>query len=498
MTNFQQGNMEAAQANFETFLAREPDSGPARFRLSLVHARRGRFLAAIELGRQALHEEPDRVELLAHLARCHIACGQPETARSLATRALSLPREKPIVLDSLGVVMTRLDEQALAMELFDQAIALDAGQSALYFNRGLALKQFGLPEEAERDFEHCLSLDPAHAKAHWALATLRTQDLASNHLQRLRDRLLVKPESPADEEFLALALSKELDDMSDLDGAAHALLRGIASRRGRASASMHGRADRTDTLMSVCGEQFFRHPSPAKDGPAPVFVLGMPRSGVALLGKLLSRHSKIHHLGLQPVFSRLLSHRLGRDSRRAFDAAAFEQSRALDFDELGRFYLAETSSAGGKQLITCESQPMNFELAGFIARALPGARMLNMVRDPLDNCVSILGHAGGESSLPSHDPGELAASYIDQQRLLRHWHHLLPGRIMDVDYESLVEKPEMVLRVICSFLGIRYASSLRTRLQLHQRSLGRGLRYAGVLPGLQSGLQAAAGKPLVA
>jgi len=490
--------MDAAQVNFETFLAREPESGPGMFRLSLVHARRGRFLAAIDLGRRALAESPDQIEVLTHLARCHLACGQPEAARTLATRALALPRDNPVVLDSLGVVMTRLDEQALAMELFDQAIALDAGQASMYFNRGLAQKQFDLVEGAERDFEKCLLLSPAHAKAHWALATLRTQDLASNHLGRLKARLALTAGLAADEEYLSLALFKELDDMSDLDGARQALERGIASRHGRAVVSRRERQDRTDALVSVCEDTVFLPAPPVKAATAPLFVFGMPRSGVALLGSLLSRHSKIHHLGLQPVFSRLLSQQLGRDSSRAFEAKEFEQCGTLDFEELGRRYLAEVTSAAGKQLIICECHPMNFQLAGFIARALPRARMLNLVRDPLDNCMSILGFAGGDASLPSHDPGELAASYLDYQRLMQHWHRVLPGRIMDVDYESLVEKPEMVLRVICSFLGIRYASTLRMALHLHQRSIGRGLRYASRFPELVAGLEVPGRKSLTA
>jgi len=498
IANFQLGNMEAAQANFETFLAREPESGPGLFRLSLVHARCGRFLAAIELGREALTQAPDQIEVLTHLARCHLACGQPEAARTLATRALSLSRDNPVALDSLGVVMTRLDEQALAMELFDQAIALDDSQASLYFNRGLAQKQFGMVEGAERDFESCLALSPTHAKAHWALATLRTQDLASNHLARLRGQLEMKADSAADEEYLALALFKELDDMSDVDGAGQALARGIASRRQRALVSMLERRERIDALISGCNKTLFRPPAQAKAGPAPLFIFGMPRSGVALLGNLLSRHSKIHHLGLQPVFARLLSRQIGRDSSRTFDTTAFEQCGALDFEELGRLYLAEVTSSSGKNLILCECHPMNFQLAGFIASALPRARMLNLVRDPLDNCLSILGHAGGDAGLPSHSPGELAASYLDYQRLMQHWHKVLPDRIMDVDYESLVEKPEMVLRVICSFLGIRYASTLRMGLQLHQRSIGRGARYAAQFPEMKSGLEAPAMKSLIA
>ena len=89
---------------------------------------------------------------------------------------------------------------------------------------------------------------------------------------------------------------------------------------------------------------------------------------------------------------------------------------------------------------------------------------------------------------PFNDAGAVAAYHAGHVRLMQHWHDLLPGRVMDVHYESLVEKPDMVLRVLCAFLGIRYASSLRFGLQLHARSIGRGHRYLAQLPGLQQGL----------
>jgi hypothetical protein len=216
----------------------------------------------------------------------------------------------------------------------------------------------------------------------------------------------------------------------------------------------------------------------------------MPRSGTALLGKLLSRHPKVHHLGSQQPFSRLLWRRLGHEPVAFPGPGIVLEMAALDFASIGREYLQCVSPPHGASLLVCESQPMNFLMAGFIARALPQARMLHMVRDPVDNCLSILGHPGGEASLPSHDPAALAESYLQYQRLMRHWHGVLSERIMDVSYESLVQRPEMVLRVVCSFLGLRYGSALRAGLQLHARGIGRGQRYAGEFPALSERLSA--------
>ena len=205
---------------------------------------------------------------------------------------------------------------------------------------------------------------------------------------------------------------------------------------------------------------------------------------------LQRRHSRIQPLGRQPVFQRLLAEARGDDSIRAFNPAALQECATLDAAAFGCRYLSEVSASAGQSVLTCESHPMNFQLAVLIARALPNARMLHLVRDPIDTCVSILANPSGEGGLRQHDPGELAACYLHYDRLLQHWHQTLPGRIMDVRYESLVEKPEMVLRVVCGFLGIRYGSALRMGLQLHQRSIGRGHRYVDQLPGLAAGLAA--------
>jgi tetratricopeptide (TPR) repeat protein len=484
MAHFRVGNFVAAQGAFDAMLALDPRSVPALYRLSLLQARQGRFRAALDLVQRAAEREPERVDLLVHLARCRLMTGRPESARAIATRALALPRDNASLLDSLGVVMTRLDEQALAIELFDQAIELQPDLPSLYFNRALAQRLFGQLSGAERDLEKCVALQANHGKAHWALAEMLPRGPVDNHVVRLRAQLPLAAKGTLQEEMFALALFRELDDMGQYEEAWPMLERGIASRRGRWLAAGQDPRAVSDALLHACNGSF-PIPEAVRTKVAPLFVFGMPGSGVALLGKLLSRHSKVHHLGALSPFSRLLSEAIGRDSIAPFDAAAVARFRDIDFEALGREYLAAvTPAAGARELLVCESRPMNYQLLPLIARALPNARFLHMTRDPLDNCVSILAHPGGEGSLPTHEPGRLVSSYLDYRRLMLHWGERLPGRIMEVSYDSLVERPETVLRVVCASVGLRYASGLRTGLMLHSRGIGRGSRYYQRLPAL--------------
>jgi tetratricopeptide (TPR) repeat protein len=486
MLHFQQGNFTAAQAAFESMLAIDPRSGPALFRLSMLRAGQGRYLDAIALVRRALEQEPGRPELLVHLARCLLLTGRPEAARAQATRALAVvPRDEAVLLDALAAVMTRLDEQALAIELFDQAIALRPGVASLHFNRALAQKVFGQLDAAERDLERCVQLQPDHGKAHWALAELVQRGPADHHVDRLTALLGSCPPGTAQEELLALSLFKELDDLGRVEEAGVALERGIASRRTRRAIATRDPRAASDAILRACGDDF-PVPAPARGEATPLFIVGMPGSGVNLLGSILSRHSKVHHLGQIAPFARLLSEAIGRDSAAPFEPQAYELALGIDFERLGAEWLAAVSPPVGKPLVVCESRPMNFQLAAFIARALPGARFVHVAREPVDNCLSVLARPGGETSLPSHDTGRLASAYLDYRRLMLHWDRLLPGRMFEVSYESLVEKPETVLRVLCAFLGIRYGSALRTGLMLHARGIGRGARYLGRLPALRA------------
>src|SRR3546814_5462839 len=100
--------------------------------------------------------------------------------------------------------------------------------------------------------------------------------------------------------------------------------------------------------------------------------------------------------------------------------------------------------------------PSNFLNVGLIARALPQARFLHMVRDPMDTCFSNLRtlfiHAGGYSYVQT----EMADYFLGYQALMAHWHRVLPGRVMDVSYAALVDDPERIARQVFAHCGLDF------------------------------------------
>ena len=493
LSYFNQGNLDAAQASFESILARNPDNGPARFRLSMIAMRRGNLARAIALAREVRKLVPDKLEVNTHLARCLLQSGQAKEAKAIAAsiESQALNAGSAVVLESLGTLFHLLGESRRALPLLDKAEERHPGHAPLLCIRAQALKACGGPAEAERDLEACLGIEPRNAQAHWQLAALRRWREDRNHVERLQGLLRAGTTGNPDDDLFAYALFKELDDLDRPEAAWPALERGLAARRARQRFNPGKGRELFDLIRTRFQADFLTVPTATIEGPTPIFLVGMPRSGIALIEGILGRHSQIRSTGLQTHFLQIYAQMCGQKAARELEPSMFDPNADLDYAELGRRFLAAHAPHPDGKPMFIENQPMNFLMLALIRRALPGAKILHMQRDPADAYFSLLCQPERESGPPVFDPVELAEGHLAYQRLLLHWHRVMPGSILDIQYESLVEKPEMVLRVVFAFLGLRYEPAVLAGTTMHRERIGRWRRYAQPLEAMRLRLQAA-------
>src|SRR5690606_2617914 len=143
------------------------------------------------------------------------------------------------------------------------------------------------------------------------------------------------------------------------------------------------------------------------------------------------------------------------DGDRLVDLALARKAEAsVDWAELGRRYLAHTQwRAQGKAVYT-DKLPPNFLHVAYIARALPQARILHMVRGPLDTCFSNIKTPSAGADPPSHDQAEMAGQYGRSRAVMAQGHAAYPGRILGVRYAELVQDRERVAADVLRFIGL--------------------------------------------
>lgn len=371
-----------------------------------------------------------------------------------------------------------------------------------YF-RAIQLQFNGRLDEAEQELDACLRLGPTYGRASLTLARLRKQTPLTHHLDYIRAQLRrVKPGSE-DHAAFEFAQYKELEDLGELPSAWQALTRANAIMRERLSPP--DEAALYDRLMGVCTHAFVHAAAPVEhDGPMPIFIVGMPRSGTTVLDRILGNHPDVRSAGELGDFGHQLRWGADQSGRKLLDEALLTALPGIDFAEVGRRYLqqAQWRAAGARYFV--DKLPANFLVLGLIARALPGAVFLHSTRDAMDVCFSNYRALFGDAYAYSYDLHSLSRHHRMYQRLMAHWGTVLPGRILDVDYAALVATPEAAAREVFDFCGLDFVadcsdiarnaapvatlSSGQVREGIHTRGLGEWRRYGDQLASLQRDL----------
>ena len=502
------GQSEPAAVRYQQLIDLDGWQSPAALRLSTLAARSGRMRDAVAfaLRASAPSQQEDDAALLEALTRQLFDLGEIEAGLACAQAPALSSASDPDVLRGLGQALLSQSFPDLAETFLQRAQRIrDGGASALYL-LGLAAFYLGDEAEAERAWEAALQRNPMMPPVHRLLAKLRRQTPARNHIDRLRATVARMPQGHPEAPWLHYALFKELDDLDDIEGAWQALVQGMQARRRQVAYDAVAEARLFDRLQarSVPATGV----AVSTTAPTPIFIVGMPRSGTTLLEQILARHPHVQDAGeLRDMLCQLrwVCDRVGGPH---LDEALCVAAEQADMGLLGRRYLEKTAwRANGRAFFT-DKMPANFLLVDHIARALPQARILHMVRDPMEVCFSNLKELFVDAYPHTYDQREMAAHFIRYRGLMRNWHSRHPGRILDISYEDLVRAPEAAARRVLDFCGLAWdpdvlamgprtssvatASAAQVREPIHARYVGQWRRYAHHLQPMQTALDEAA------
>ena len=498
------GQLQAAQSSFESLVQIDPWHVQGRLLLAAVFLAQGHVRGAAEQAKYAAFALPNNADMICRVAQCLVKVGEINAARGCMRHPEIGRSHSGPALAALAHIYQGLGLHAESLALMDRARALGFDNPDFRYFRAIQLQFNGRVAEAEAELEACLSLGPTFGRASLTLARLRTWNLDDNHLDFIRRRLETVEQGTEDHAAFEFAQYKELEDLGRYDDAWAALQRANAVMHERLKHRPQDEEALFDAVIARCNSDFSRMPSHRYDGPMPIFIVGMPRSGTTLLERILGNHSQVTPAGELADFSRQWRWVADRHGHKLLDQAMVRTAGEIDFAEVGRRYLEQTQWRARGRPYYVDKLPPNFMLAGFIRRALPQAKIVHMSRDPLDLCFSNYRALFGDAFAYSYDLDALAKHHVQYRRLMQHWHQVMPGVVHDVQYAALVQDTEAATRALLDYCGLPFEpgcidtasnpapvatlSSAQVRERIHTRAMQNWKPYAAQLQGFMRSL----------
>jgi tetratricopeptide (TPR) repeat protein len=483
----------------------------------------GRQREGEPLLRRGLTQKADDPGLLVNLGDLLVADARAQEALPLLERAVQVAPRSPEGRNNLALALKALGREEEATPHLEAALALNPRYLPAIHNLGNNLVAVGRVAEGVARFLEVLDRDPANLPALYALATITDHPLDDAALAKI-DGLLAQPGVHGEaRQLLHMAAAAARDRRGDHDtGIRHAIASGSLRRALDRRAGRGFHRDDHARYVEALIETFpvaAALPSSGVDTQEPVFVVGMPRSGTTLVEQILASHPLAFGAGEAdtiPMTAALLGgERFDGDDPAAYPRAVAGLTRsqlaaaAEKVLETYRELAAKARPAAAAPdwpARIVDKTTINFHHVGLIHALFPRARIIHTLRDPRDTAVSCLFHNFNGIGLNfTNDLGDLGLVLRLKDRLMAHWHAVLPGVILDVPYESLVADVESWTRKMLGHVGLEWsdrcldfhrldrrvktASNLQVRKPIYSSSVARWRRYEPHLAPLAAALE---------
>ena len=510
---FADGDLAPAEEAIRDYLRKDGDNVGALRLLARIRKERDALGEAEALLKSVLERAPDY-----HAARLDYAMVLLQQQKHLQARreAEHLLRHDPDnreYLKQYGAASIGLGDHEPVIDLYERLLAgqLQSGTEVadLRLWRANALKITGRRQDAIADYRASLAARPDYGVAWFSLANLKTYRFTGDEIARMRAAESRPATQDMDRIYLCFALGKALEDRGEHASSWQYYKRGNALRR----VASRYRPDVAEScalrLKQVFTAEFFAARAGwGVDDPAPIFILGLPRSGSTLIEQILASHSRVEGTQELTEIDRYAGELCGRDPDCGLplNPEALLRLTAGDARALGERFLAETRAYRrlGRPFFI-DKMPNNFWHIGLIHLILPRSTIIDVRREPMACCFSNLKQLFGATNQEfTYGIDDIARHYRTYLDLMRHWDDVLPGRVLRVQYEDVVEGLEGSVRRMLEHCelpfepacltfhetrrSVRTPSSEQVRQPIGREGLAQWRRYAPWLAPLRDTL----------
>jgi tetratricopeptide (TPR) repeat protein len=485
------GRGRDADDHFEEYFDMDPESGAVA--LGAEQLKAGRKDQAIAAFREVLRTNPDNVNAMRFLAIAYWREDRnPGEAEAWLRRATSIAPDFTGAWLTLGPVLLELNKHmeaidcyqnalksapqnvaawsglgnAYAMasypdksvEAFEKAIELDSHSANIFMSYAHVLKTVGDQPAALRAYRSAIRVKPDFGEVYWSMANLKIFRFEEEEIRAMEEQLENSSLSDSAEVHFRFALGKAYEDKKDYDKAWHCYDTGNRKQRPLVSHDPLDMEERHREILEIFSEDFIAENSGnGLDAPDPILIVGLPRSGSTLVEQILASHSRVEGTSELPVLSKLA----GSMGRYRADGVQFPKTlldvRKRDWRAYGQQYMDGVARhrLTDKPYFT-DKLPNNFPLIGLLHLILPNARIINTRRHPLDSCLGAYKQLFAKGQNFTYDIEDLAHYYRNYDAVIKHWHKVLPGKVLDVHYEDTVTDLEAQVRRILEHCGLPF------------------------------------------
>ena len=464
------GRLAPAEQRLRDHLKSKPDDPAALRMLAEIGVRLGRFGEAQAILERALELAPGFTGARHNLAVVLFRQNRAAEALPYVEQLLSVDPADPGYLNLKAACLTLIGDYEAAIALYEAVLRKHPAQPKAWLSYGHALKTAGRQADSVAAYRKSLSLAPHLGEAYWSLANLKTfalgDDIAAMQAQLARTDI-----SDDDRLHLNYALGKAFEDAADYEASFRDYAQGARIRRSQVDYDAAETTANLERARAVFTPQFVaERAGQGHTDPAPIFVVGLPRSGSTLVEQILASHSQVEGTMELPdiiFLARGLTEAQPKAKREAYPDILGSLS-AGELAALGRAYIARTAiqrKAGRAFFI--DKMPNNFLHVGFISLILPGAKIIDTRRDGMATGFSAFKQHFARGQNWSYDLTEIGLFYRDYVALMAHFDTVMPGRIHRVNYESMVDDTEAEVRALLAYCGLEFEPEC---LEFHKNS----------------------------
>ncbi len=390
-----------------------------------------------------------------------------------------------------------------------RALLLDSPQAAdLHLSVAHALKTLVKQKEAVESYRAAYTAQPDFGDAYWSLANLKTYRFTDGEIERMRLQEQRADIRAVDRYHLCFALGKALEDRGEFAESFHYYQAGNALKRSEVRFTLQPILRNAGLQAAVCTREFFEaRKGYGLDCADPIFIVGLPRAGSTLLEQILASHSQVEGTTELPEILRLAGELQGRDADPANPRypAVLKDLKPEDFLRFGENYIADTRVYRSGLPRFIDKMPNNFRHIGLIHLILPNAKIIDARRDAMACSFSNFKQLFASGQEFTYSLEDIASYYRMYVELMRHWDQALPGKVLRVQHEDLVEDLEGNVRRILAFCdldfepscltfykterSVRTASSEQVRQPIYKEGLDQWRNFEPWLGELKSALE---------